>query len=74
MGGGKTTTVNEGTFLIRGGWGMDRGFGGGSLVNFSQLGQGQTCFMRNRGRVTVFFWQGKITPCPSYLLRNTRSA
>ena len=35
---------------------MDRGFGGGSLVNFSQLGQGQTCFIRNRGRVTDFFF------------------
>ena len=52
MGGGKTTTVNEGTFLI-GGWGVGRGFGGGSLVNFLQIGQGQTCFNRNRGRVTV---------------------
>ena len=28
---------------------------GGSLVNFSQIGEGQTCFIRNRGRATVFF-------------------
>ena len=50
--------VREGTFLIGGGSGpgLRRG---GSLVNILQIGEGQTCFLRNRGRVTVFFWQGK---------------
>ena len=36
-----------------GGPGLRRG---GSLVNFLQIGEGQTCFIRNRGRVTGFFW------------------
>ena len=60
----------EGTFF---GPGLRRG---GSLVNFLQIGEGQTCFIRNRGRVTVFFGKEKITPChlvDSYLLTNTRS-
>ena len=34
-----------------GGLGLRRGR---SLVNFSQIGEGQTCFIRNRGRATVF--------------------
>ena len=57
-----------------GGPGLRRG---GSLVNFLQIEEGQTCFIRNRGRVTVlFFWQGMITPChlvDAYFLRNTQS-
>ena len=47
----------------------------GSLVNFSQIGEGQTCFIRNQGRATVFLAR-KITSCRlvvSYLLTNTRS-
>ena len=32
---------------------------GGSLVSFLQIGEGQTCFILNRGRVTVSFLQGK---------------
>ena len=52
----------EGMFFISGG----RGGGGvgpglrmaGSLLNFLQIGEGQTCFIFNRGRVTVF-WQGE---------------
>ena len=36
---------------------------GGLLVIFLQIGEGQTCFIRNRGRVTVFFDKEKITPC-----------
>ena len=36
---------------------------GGSLVSFLQIGEGQTCFIRNRGRVTIFFGKEKITPC-----------
>ena len=50
----------EGTFLIGGGGGP--GFRrGGSLVNFLQIEEGQTSFIRNRGRVKgfFFFWQGK---------------
>ena len=31
---------------------------GGSLVNILQIGEGQTCLIRSRARVTVF-WQGK---------------
>ena len=58
-------------FLIGGsGLGPRRG---GSLVNFLQIEEGQTCFIRNRGRVTGFFFgKEKITPChllDSYLLR-----
>ena len=57
-----------------GGWGL-RLRRGGSLVNFSQIGEGQTCFIRNRGRATVFLAR-KITSCRlvvSYLLTKTRS-
>ena len=43
-----------------GGPGLRRG---GLLVFFLQIGEGQTCFIRNRGRVTVFFDKEKITPC-----------
>ena len=32
---------------------------GGSLVSFLPIGEGQTCFILNRGRVTVSFLQGK---------------
>ena len=49
------TLIREGTFFIGG--------GGGLLVFFLQIGEGQTCFIRNRGRVTVFFDKEKITPC-----------
>ena len=43
-----------------GGPGLRRG---GLLVFFLQIGEGQTCFIRNRGRVTVFFDKEKMTPC-----------
>ena len=66
--------LTEGTFFIgEGGPGPRRG---GSLVIFLQIGEGQTCFIRSQGRVTVFFGKEKITPCrlvDSYLLTNTRS-
>ena len=66
--------LREGMFLIGGGGpGLRRG---GSLVNILQIGEAQTCFIRNRGRVAVFFGEEKITPCwlvDSYLLTNTRS-
>ena len=40
-----------------GGLGLRRGR---SLVNFSQIGEGQTCFIRNRGRATVFLARKKL--------------
>ena len=46
-------------FLLGGGGG---GLGlrrGGSLLSFLEIGEGQTCFILNRGRVTVSFWYGK---------------
>ena len=63
------TLIREGTFFIGGGGGREGGVGGpglrrgGLLVFFLQIGEGQTCFIRNRGRVTVFFDKEKITPC-----------
>ena len=39
--------------VFAGGWGLGLRRGR-SLVNFSQIGEGQTCFIRNRGRATVF--------------------
>ena len=68
--------VREGTFLIGGGGGggpkLRRG---GSLVNILQIGEGQTYFIRNLGRVAVVFDKEKITPCrlvDSYLLTSMR--
>ena len=59
--------VREGTFLIAaGGPGLPRG---GSLVIFLQIGEGQTCFILNPGRVIVFFWQGKNYSMQSYQSR-----
>ena len=69
--------LREGTFLIGGGGGGPGLRWGGPLVNILQIGEGQTCFIRNQGRVIVFFDKEKITPCrlvDSYLLTNTRSA
>ena len=67
--------LRQGTFLIGG---VGRGFGGErSLVNIFQIGEGQTCVIRNRSRVAVFFGKKKITSCrlvDSFLLTNTRSA
>ena len=48
-------------FLLGGG-GRGGGPGlrrGGSLLSFLEIGEGQTCFILNRGRVTVSFWYGK---------------
>ena len=47
--------IREGTFFIRG-WGGGGGPGlrrVGSFVIFLQIGEGQTCFILSRGRVTV---------------------
>ena len=51
--------IREGTFLIGGGCGpgLRRG---GSLVNILQIGEGQTCFIRSQGRVTVLFDKEKL--------------
>ena len=54
--------VREGTFFIgagggRGGPGLRRG---GSLINFLQIGEGQSCFILNRGRMTVFLGRKKL--------------
>ena len=48
--------LREGTFFIGGGGGLRRG---GSLVIFLKIEEGQTCFIPNRGRVTVFFARKK---------------
>ena len=40
---------------------------GGSLVNFLQIGEGQTCFILNRGRVTVFLVRKKLLHFASIL-------
>ena len=51
--------VREGTFFIGGGGGpgLRRG---GSLINFLQIGEGQSCFILNRGRITVFLARKKL--------------
>ena len=50
--------LREGTFLIRGGGpGLRRG---GSLLNFFQMVEGQTCFIRDWGRVTDFLARKKL--------------
>ena len=66
--------LREGTFFIGGGGPGSRR--GGSLVNISQIGEGQTCLIRSRGRVIVLFGKENITPCRLVdfnLLKNTRS-
>ena len=55
----------EGTFFVGGGGpGLRRG---GSLVNFLHIGDGQTCFIVNRGRVTVFLARKKLLHVASIL-------
>ena len=51
--------VREGTFFIGGGGGpgLRRG---GSLINLLQIGEGQSCFILNRGRITVFLARKKL--------------
>ena len=61
----KRCIVREGTFFIGGGGGGLRR--GGSLVIFLQIGEGQTCFILNRGRVTVFFGKEKLLLVASIL-------
>ena len=61
--------LREGTFFIGGGggWGGPGLRGGGSLENFLQIGEGQTCFILNRGRVTVFLARKKLPHVASIL-------
>ena len=53
--------IMEGTLIIvlllRGGGGWV-GASEGRVISKFEIGEGQTCFIRNRGRVS-FFWQGK---------------
>ena len=57
-------TFREGTFFIGGGvgggWAEASEGSGGSLVNFFLIGEGQTCCILNRGRVTVFLARKKL--------------
>ena len=66
----KISCVREDTFLLGGGGGDGPGLrmGSGSLVKFLQIGEGQTCFILNRGRVTVFLARKKITPSRFYFV------
>ena len=60
--------AREGTFFIKGGGGGGPGLRRrGSLVNFLQIGEGQTCFILNRGRVTVFLARKKLPHVASIL-------
>ena len=55
----------ERTFFVGGGGpGLRRG---GSLVNFLHIADGQTCFIVNRGRVTVFLARKKLLHVASIL-------
>ena len=50
--------LRESTFFIGGGGGTGLRRGGSS-VNFLQIGEAQTCFIRNGGGGHSFSWQGK---------------
>ena len=63
----------EGTFLIGGGGGGPGLRRGGSLVIFLQIGEGQTCFILNPGRVIVFFGKEKNTPCRFYFVYTSKA-
>ena len=52
-----------------GGPGLRRG---GSLVNFLQIGEGQTCSILNRGRVTDFLARKKLLHVTSILYIQTK--
>ena len=64
--------VREGTFFCWEG-------GGGSegrvlLVSCLQIGEGQTCFILNRGRGHSFFGKEKIyTPCRFYFVYTSKA-
>ena len=71
------TVVREGTFFIWAGGGWAGAFEKRVISKyFTNWGGCQTCLIRSRGRVTVFFGKENITPCrlvDFYLLTNTRS-
>ena len=58
----------EGTFFIGGGGGGLGPRRGGSLVNFLQIGEGQTGFIPNRGRVSFFGMEKNYSMSLSWLL------
>ena len=63
---GGEATSSPPIFLREKPWG--RGWRGGCLVIFFlQIGRGQTCFILNRGRVTVFFGKEKLLHVASIL-------
>ena len=53
-----------------GGPGLRRG---GSLVNFLQIGEGQTCFILNQGESHSFFGKEEITPCRFYFVYTSKA-
>ena len=56
----KKKIFREGTFLIGGGGGGPGLRRGGSLLNFFQIVDGQTSFIRDWGRVTAFLARKKL--------------
>ena len=46
-----------------GGGGWAGALEGRVISKYLQIGEGQTCFIRSQGRVTVFFGKENITPC-----------
>ena len=69
----KFLSFREGTFLIGGGGCGPVLWRGGSLVIFLQIGEGQTCFILNPGRVIVFFGKEKITPFGFYFVYRSKA-
>lgn len=55
--------------------GSSHGFGAElpSLVIFLEIGEGQTCFILNPGRVIVFFGKEKISPCRFYFVYTSKA-
>ena len=43
------------------------------LSIFLQIGEGQTCFILNLGRVIVFSGKEKITPCRFYFVYTSKA-
>ena len=61
------TVYLEKVRLLLGGGGGPGLRRGGSSVNFLQIGEGQTCFILSRGRVTVFLARKKLPHVASIL-------
>ena len=66
---------NKGRYVFY--WGGWAGALEGRVISkyFSKIGKGQTCLIRSRGRVTVFFGKENITLCRlvDFYLTHTRS-